>query len=171
MNYQSTTTRVSMSLRAIGCELIRRVGAPQAERNPRFRFSCCGYAIFLVLSLVAAPCAWGQQQATLSGVVRDPSSANIPGTTIRVTNVNTQVTVETETNSTGYYVVSNLIPAVYTVTAQKGGFKTATRADITLQVAQSATVDFQLELGQTSQEVSVHGSAPLVERSDATVGK
>jgi hypothetical protein len=120
---------------------------------------------------VAAPRAWSQQQASLSGIVSDPSGAVIPGATIRVTNTNTQVTITAVTNSTGYYIVGNLIPGRYTIAAQKEGFKTATRPDLTLQVAQSATVDLQLQLGQTSQEVSVHSAAPLVERSDATVGQ
>jgi len=171
MNRESTATRVLMSLRAIGCELGRSAGAPLVERSPLFRLSCCGCAVFLVLSLVAVPHVWSQQQATVSGIVSDPSGAVIPGTTIRVTNLETQVTTTAVTNSTGYYVVGNLIPGAYTVAAQKEGFKTATRPAFTLEVAQSATVDLQLELGQTSQEVSVHAAAPLVERSDAIVGQ
>lgn len=88
-----------------------------------------------------------------------------------MTNLDTQVTTTAATNSTGYYVVGNLIPGVYAIAAQKQGFKTATLSALTVQVAQSATVDFSLEVGQVSQEVSVHAAAPLVERSDATVGQ
>jgi hypothetical protein len=121
--------------------------------------------------VVSVPQAWSQQQASLSGIVSDPSGAVIPGATIRVTNTNTQVTITAVTNSTGYYIVGSLTPGTYTIAAQEEGFKTATRPDLILQVAQSATVDLQLQLGQTSQEVSVHAAAPLVERSNATVGQ
>jgi hypothetical protein len=124
----------------------------------------------LAFSMVAVTIAWGQQQATLSGLVRDPTGAVIPGALVRVTKVDTQVVVSAETNSTGYYVVGNLIPGAYSMEVRKEGFKTAVRPPLTLEVAQSATVDFELEVGQTSQEVSVHGTAPLVERTDATVG-
>jgi len=120
--------------------------------------------------MLAVSISWGQQQATLSGLVRDPTGAVIPGALVRVTKVDTQVVVSAETNSTGYYVVGNLIPGTYSMEVRKEGFKTTVRPPLTLEVAQSATVDFELELGQTSQEVSVHGTAPLVERTDATVG-
>ena len=148
-----------------------RVGRPQVKRIVLSKFSMCGVVAFLVLSLLAVPQASSQQQATVSGIISDPSGAVIPGATIRVTNADTQVTTTAVTNSAGYYVVGNLIPGTYTVAAQKEGFKTATRPAFTLQVAQSATVDFQLELGQTSEEVSVRGTPPLVARSDATVGQ
>src|SRR5438045_155185 len=104
--------------------------------------------LFGTWSVLTVRQAWSQQQATLSGVVRDPSGAIVPGATVRVTNLNTHVTVTAVTNSTGYYVVGNLIPGTYMIAAQDEGFKTATRSELTLQVAQAATVDFQLELGQ-----------------------
>ena len=171
MNRESPATNALVSLRTIGCELERRVGVPQVERRPLFRFSGWGCAIFLVLLLVAVPQAWSQQQATASGIITDPSGAVIPGATIRVTNRDTQVTTTAVANSTGYYLVVNLIPGTYTITAQKEGFKTATRSALTLQVAQSAPVDFQLELGQMSAEVTVHATPPLLVTSDATVGQ
>jgi hypothetical protein len=164
MNCKLTFNQALFSRRATSWE--------RAKREPLrlFTFSKVGKGILLAFLVMATPAAWSQQQATLSGVVRDPSGAVIPGATIRVTNVNTQVTSTAESNSTGYYVVGNLTPGAYTIEVQKEGFKTAVRPPLTLEVAQSATVDFELEIGQTSQEVSVHGTAPLVERTDATVG-
>jgi hypothetical protein len=120
---------------------------------------------------VAVPRAWSQQQAVLSGTVTDPSGAVIPGAAINLTNVATDVTTTATTNSTGYYVMGNLIPGTYTVRVGKEGFKTAMRSELTLQVAQSATADFQLELGQTTQQVSVLAAPPLVERTDGIVGQ
>ena len=72
------------------------------------------YAIALALMVVSVPQAWSQQQASLSGIVSDPSGAVIPGATIRVTNTNTQVTITAVTNSTGYYIVGSLTPGTYT---------------------------------------------------------
>src|SRR5215472_6348824 len=129
-------------------------------RPAQSRASCRSVRVWapaVLLALVAWTPVRAQQQASISGVVRDPSGAVIPGTTIRVTNLNTRVTLPAETNATGYYVVGNLTPGTYTIAAQKEGFKTATRSDVTLEVAQSATVDFQLELGQTAQAISVQG--------------
>ena len=126
------------------------------------RFSCWPTRSSLLLMLTISPHARGQQQATLSGIISDPSGAVVPDTAIRVTNNATQVTRTAVTNATGYYLVLNLTPGTYSIVAQKEGFKTATQTGITLQVAQSATVDLRLELGQTSQEVTVSGAAPLL---------
>jgi hypothetical protein len=169
MNRNSTVTGANQM--AIRRERKRFVWFSPADESSTHRILGRAWILLWALSIMIMPRVWGQQQATLSGTVTDPSGALIPGATIRVTNVNTQVTLSAVTNSTGYYVVGNLIPGTYTISAQKEGFKTATRPELTLQVAQSATVDLQLELGQTSQEVSVHGAPPLVERSDAIVGQ
>ncbi len=170
MNRNATVIGARLSRRAIGCEPERAACTSAAART--FWVRLLGRCAFLwMLFIMAVPRAGSQQQATLSGTVTDPTGALIPGVTIRMTNIQTQVTVSAITNSTGYYVVANLIPGVYSLTAQKQGFKTATRSEITLQVAQAATVDIQLELGQTSQEISVRGTAPLVERRDATIGQ
>ena len=171
MNRNLTVTGALSNLVAIGRKCKRRASPSPAERSSLLRLLRWDWILFWVLSPVAVPQTWGQQQATVSGVVRDPSGAVVPDATIRVTNLDTQVTTTAVTNSTGYYVVGNLVPGTYTIAAQKEGFKTSTVSTLTLQVAQSATVDFQLELGQTSQEVSVRGAPPLVERSDATVGQ
>jgi hypothetical protein len=129
------------------------------------------YIILFALALTATPQLWGQQQATVSGVITDPSGAVIPGATVRVTNDGTQITTTAVTNPTGYYLAVNLIPGAYTVTVQKEGFKTVTRPGLILQVAQAATVDLRLELGSTSQEVSVNAVPPLLETSDPTLGQ
>ncbi len=171
MNRNSAMTSVLSGQPATECARQRRGGLPQPKGGSRPRLLGRCLILVWVLFLLSAPWAWGQQQASVSGVVRDPSGAVIPDATIRVTNLNTQVTIATTTNSTGYYVVGNLIPGTYTISAQREGFKTATRPELTLQVAQAVTVDMQLELGQTSQEISVHGATPLVERSDAIVGQ
>ena len=133
--------------------------------------SCWVRAMLLLILLATVPQAKGQQQATLSGIISDPSGAVIPDAAIRVTNNATQVTRTAVTNATGYYLVLNLTPGTYSIVAQKEGFKTATQTGITLQVAQSATVDLRLELGQTSQEVTVSGAAALLQTSESTIGQ
>jgi hypothetical protein len=149
----------------------QKVNALQVDRNPQSRFSRCAYAILLLLLLITVQQAKSQEQATLSGIVADPSGAVIPSATIRVTNLSTHITRTAVTNSTGYYLVVSLIPGTYSLSVQKEGFKTSTRADLTLQVAQSATVNMELEIGQVTQEVSVSAAPPLLATSDAAIGQ
>jgi hypothetical protein len=171
MNWISALPGTAINAGSVTLARRPRVDPPEFRGSLVNRLARCVSAIFVAALLVAVPKAWSQQQATLSGVVRDPSAAVIPGATIRVTNINTQVSVTAETNSTGYYVVGDLIPGTYTITVQKEGFKTANRTEFTLTVAQAATVDFQLELGRASQAVTVNAAPPLLEREDATVGQ
>jgi hypothetical protein len=143
-------------------------------RPAKSRGSCRSgraWAPAVLLALVACIPARAQQQATVSGTITDPTGGAIPGARVEVTNTQRQVTAATVTNSTGYYRVGNLTPGTYMIAAEKEGFKTAKRSDVTLEVAQSATLDFQLELGQTTQAISVQGAAPLVQSTDATVGQ
>ena len=45
------------------------------------------------------------------------------------------------------------------------------RSDVILEVAQAATVDFQLGLGRTLASGPVNAAPPLLQREDATVGQ
>ena len=60
-----------------------------------FRFI---YIILFALALAATPHLWAQQQATVSGIITDPSGAVIPGATVRVINDGTQITTTAVTN-------------------------------------------------------------------------
>ena len=63
-----------------------------------------------VVDAAISPHAHGQQQATLSGIISDPSGAVVPDAAIRVIDHATQVTRTAVTNATGYYLVLNLTP-------------------------------------------------------------
>ncbi|MGH9454277.1 MAG: carboxypeptidase regulatory-like domain-containing protein, partial [Terriglobia bacterium] len=155
---------------------IRRAQELCAPRSPErrrpiahlFRY---GWGLLVMWSLLLGAPAWGQQQGTISGTITDNTGGMIPGVTIQVTNVSTQVTRTTSTNSAGYYISENLIPGEYVVSAQKQGFKKATRSSFTLQVAQSATVNFTLEVGAVTQTVSVRATPPLLQTTNSTIGQ
>ena len=53
--------------------------------------------------------------------------------------------------------MANLIPGQYTITAEMNGFKKAVRSVFTLEVAQSATIDLTLQVGDLKQTVEVTG--------------
>jgi hypothetical protein len=76
--------------------------------------------------------AWAQEsRATVVGRVTDSSGAVIPAATVSLTNLETGVTVKTETNAEGNYFSSFLIPGQYRITAEKSGFKSLVRSGIT----------------------------------------
>src|SRR5260370_22300829 len=118
--------------------------------------------------------AWLDAQvntATLLGAVKDASGAAAPKASVTARNLGTGLTRSALTDGAGDYVISNLPAGHYSVTAGLPGFKTTTISDIELQVAQQATVNPMLELGQTTQEVTVTAAAPLLNSVNSEVGQ
>src|SRR5437879_3054240 len=68
---------------------------------------------------------------TISGVITDPSGGAVPGATVKVTNVNTNVVARLTTNGAGVYVATSLNPGVYDVEAAAKGLKRAIVKGIT----------------------------------------
>ena len=110
-----------------------------------------------------------QTLGTITGEVRDPSGAVLPGVTVTATNTATNAARSTVTNELGLFDFPALPPGPYSVKSELEGFKTAAR-DVELQVQQTARVTFTLELGTINETATVTGVSPLVETSNATVG-
>ena len=97
--------------------------------------------IFLLFTCVCLcpVLAFAQQEtATVTGLVRDESGAIVPKAVVIVTNVHTNISVKTETDEAGAYVIPSLRPGEYSVTVESSGFRKFVRTGITLQVAQVA---------------------------------
>jgi Carboxypeptidase regulatory-like domain len=124
----------------------------------------CGYLV-LVLGLLViterSACAQASS-GTFTGAVTDPTGAVVPNATVTVTNEATNVTVTQKTNSEGLYTVPNLLPGFYTVAAAATGFKSLVNQHVELTTGYTQKVDFKLEVGQATQEVTVESQAPLV---------
>lgn len=133
------------------------------NRRPRL-------VILMVGVLALASLAAGQsfERATLQGVVNDASGAPMPGVSVTVRNVETNLTRETVSAQDGRFVVPGLAPGTYDVRAELAGFRAAVQAGVQLQVGQTQTVNFLLEVGAVSEEVTVVAESALVEttRSD-----
>jgi len=135
-----------------------------------FRFHCAVFPVILCL-LLCSGIASAQERGSVSGTVTDSSGAGVPGVSVVVTDTRTNVTRAVVTNSAGLYTVSDLIPDPYRVAAEVKGFKRAERSVFTLDVAQAARVDLQLQIGDVSESVSVQAAPPLLATNDATVGQ
>jgi hypothetical protein len=112
-------------------------------------------ATFLFLSFPII--AKGQElAATLTGRAIDPSGAAITGATVVITQNGVNGASRTvQTDAHGSYTVTNLAAGNYTVTVTAPGFQTYTAKDVTLNVAQTRSVDTQLTVGGGSQTVTV----------------
>src|SRR5437762_8356883 len=101
-------------------------------------------------------CAQGAT-AAISGTVKDPTGASIPGASIMVKNVQTAFTRNVISDDQGRYVAPELPIGDYDVQGSLAGFQTVVRRGIQLTVGSRPLVDLELPLGQASETVSVTG--------------
>ena len=111
-----------------------------------------GLAILLISVSLSA-----QDNASLTGTVKDSSGASVPNATVVVTNNEKGVTRQLTSNTDGEYLAGGLPAGVYSIQVSAAGFKKYEAKDITLRVAQKARVDVALEVGAVSNEVTVQG--------------
>ncbi|MDZ7640249.1 MAG: carboxypeptidase regulatory-like domain-containing protein [Bryobacterales bacterium] len=121
---------------------------------------------FLLVSLL-----FGQgERGTFNGTVQDPSGAIVPMASVRVLNVGTQIETSALTTTAGVYRMPYLPPGTYNFVVNAPGFKTTVRASVGLSVAQTLTVDFTLEVGNATEQITVTSDAPLLETGTAEIG-
>jgi len=124
-----------------------------------------GMAFLLIVSNVA-----GQRTtASISGVVTDPSGALLPEARITAIDTSNGSSTSAQSNTEGFYVVSNLQPGTYRVRVEAKGFQVYEHTGITLQVGQAATVNLALRVGSQVEQVTVSGAPPLVDTRSQTV--
>ena len=123
----------------------------------------------LFVALLPASVFAQVDRATLSGVVTGADGALLPGATVAVTNLATNVVTRQTTTETGSYLIVNLIPGKYQIDVELSGFKKSSQI-VTLEVGQRARVDVNLEVGSFAESVTVQESTQLINTNDATLG-
>src|SRR6266550_4432878 len=120
--------------------------------------------------LLTGQFAFGQTFGSIGGEIRDSSGAIAAGVTVTVINTGTNASRTGATNDAGEYFFPSLAPGIYTVKAEKPGFKSVVRNQIELQVQFAARIDFELQIGQVNKSIEVQADAALLVTDNATVG-
>jgi hypothetical protein len=95
---------------------------------------------------------------TITGTVTDPSGAVIPASTVTVVDPATKRKFTAVSNKDGQYVLTDIPPGSYNVTAAKGGFSTDEIAGLTVSVGTQTTANFRMAVGSESTTVEVQAS-------------
>ncbi|MBK7927704.1 MAG: TonB-dependent receptor [Bryobacterales bacterium] len=125
-------------------------------------------AFTLALTFSAALLA---QNAQITGRVTDSLQAVVVGAEVTATNADTQVPRRTVTNEQGLYSIPGLAPGPYNLSIAKSGFRTETRNGLRLIVDQTATLDFQLQVGGVTESIEVSAQAALLDAQTSSLGQ
>ena len=109
------------------------------------------------------------ETATLSGTVMDRTGAVLPDVQVQVTNSDTNVVTPTTTNKSGVYVVPSLKPGRYRIAVTRVGFKQVVVTDVTLNVQDVVSRNFNLDVGAISESITVTADQLNVNTTDAAV--
>ena len=124
----------------------------------------------VLCALCFSPAGWPQASTSaVRGIVRDQSKAVIAGTSVTLTNTDTNVVSKTVTNQAGFYVFPGVLPGPYRLVVEAAGMRKFEGA-LTVQVQQEAVVDAVLIVGDVKAEVSVQDVTPMLVVDNATLG-
>ena len=129
-------------------------------------------SLFLTLFLLGFGSMIHAQVAssTLLGEVRDESDALAPAVTVTARQNATGFARTAVSGPQGAYRMDELLPGVYTVTAEKSGFRTVEAKDVVLQVNQKARLNLVLKIGGERDSITVRAQVSPVDSDDASVG-
>lgn len=129
--------------------------------------------LFLLIPLaVSMPSATAQLsgQGAISGTITDSTGASISKATITTTNNATGVAVVRTSTHTGYYLVSPLLPGVYTVVVSAPGFQDYKQENVTVNALLPVGFSPKLVVGSVAETVVVSTSPPALQTTNGYLG-
>jgi hypothetical protein len=128
--------------------------------------------ILLLLTGFISLSAHGQlSTTTAAGTITDQTGAAIPNATVTLTQTETNVTRIVATKDDGVFRAEFLPIGSYIMKVTATGYKGVERKGIVLQVLSTATLDITLDVGEVSETVTVNSEVPLINTSNATLGR
>ncbi len=130
----------------------------------------CVTLLMLMACLPLSALAQTANTGSIVGVVKDQSGAVVAGATVRAINKSTGAERRVNTDDSGIFELSPLIPADYRLEVEAPGFGKF-QQDITVNVLSRVTVDPELRPAGSAEQVTVTSeSAPLIETTKTEVG-
>jgi hypothetical protein len=134
-------------------------------------FSGAIAVLFAFLACVCAPAAMAQTfRGSILGTITDSTGAAVAGAQVKVFSPSTGLSRTIAANDRGEYVASELPLGTYSVTVEKGGFRTTTLTQIPVSVGSPTRADIRLAAGAVEEVIEVSASVPLVETTSNTMG-
>jgi hypothetical protein len=134
------------------------------------RWAPC-FLIVAMSMLLVVTTAYAAITGSISGLVKDPSGAVVPGATVTALNTQTGVARDAVTNSSGFYSFPDLPIGTYNLRVTQPGFKAFQQTGLVINANSALTADVALEVGASSQEVVVSADVAQVETESSQMGE
>ena len=126
--------------------------------------------VFLGCVLSASLLLGQFENGEVLGTVRDASGGAIPKASVTLTNRDTGIQAKASTDENGGYDFLNVRVGRYTVAVEHAGFSKFT-TDITVNVQARQRVDANMQVGATTESVTVTGAAAVLETDTSEHGQ
>jgi carboxypeptidase family protein len=129
-------------------------------------------AVMIVALAGAGPAAAQITRGAISGTVRDATGAIVPGASVTVTNMDTNISRGAVTNERGFYRVPALDPGRYAVLTELAGFSRVESRDIAVRTATEVSLDVELKVGVVGEAITVTAKPEAIElnKTNPTIG-
>jgi hypothetical protein len=130
-------------------------------------------AVLMLALVTMIPAALNAQQGTtgsITGTITDSSGSVIPNAKVIATEVDRGTIYPTQSNSAGLYLFPRLPVGHFAVRAEASGFATSIKPGFELQADQIARVDIQMNVGSSTETVTVSSTPPLLQQDTMEVG-
>ncbi len=137
------------------------------------RVSVCRLLCMTILLLLSASPLLRAQisgTGTIQGTVTDATGAVVPGATVQLIEVKTNVAHTQTTTEAGFYSAAALDPGLYKVTVTASGFKTYTQENVSLDSLQTFGLNVKLTVGGNDTTITVTQAPPALDTVNATLG-
>lgn len=121
--------------------------------------------VILALLIGVSAQAQSTTDGAIAGTVSDPSGAAVAGASVTMVNNATALEFKTMTDETGYFRVSKLQPAAYTVKIQAQGFAPYTVQQAVVQVGTVTDISANLSVASAGATVVVSAEVPAINTS------
>jgi len=120
--------------------------------------------------LVVCLVAFAQtDRGTITGTISDPAGAVIAGAAIEAKNQATGLVYSAASSGTGNYTIAQVPAGSYDLTVTAMGFKQFVRKGLTVEVAGTVRIDAPMEVGSTTESITVTEAAPLLKTDSSEV--
>src|SRR6266542_79636 len=109
--------------------------------------------------------------SSISGFVYDQTQTVVPSASVVLTQPATGFHRDASSDESGYFKFPALQPGTYELRVSKAGFQTHLATGIVLLVAQDLPHTVTLQVGATTQEITVQALAQMLESESAVVGQ